>query len=84
MLFRSDKNSNTVVWDAFIENKPTSDAEWKPLIMYKAHYISSLYPCYFTLQNQTENFNSKSPVIKASVFNEGSETDSYEVTVLSE
>lgn len=71
-----------IVWKAEIApiEKPINDYTYR---LYRAHYLSSLYPCYFTFQTDEDTISKKSGRIGLKVFNEGSEKDDYEVKVLS-
>ena len=47
--------------------------------LYRAHYISSLYPCYFTFVTGADTISKKKLQFNIRVFNKGSEDDSYHV-----
>ena len=51
--------------------------------LYRAHYISSLYPCYFTFQTNADTVAAKNTTFSLQLFNKGSEADSYLVKVKS-
>ena len=49
--------------------------------LYRAHYISSLYPCYFTAQVNKDTVTKNQPVVQLKIFNKGSEEDAYIIDV---
>ena len=51
--------------------------------LYRAHYISSLYPCYFTFQTSYDTLPPKNAGFNLHLFNKGSEADSYKVEIKS-
>jgi Arylsulfotransferase (ASST) len=72
-----------IVWSAVIEKFNTAVSVWGRFPLYRAHYTSSLYPCYFTVQADADTLNKKSPSFNLRIFNDGSENDSYVVKVSS-
>ena len=72
-----------VVWNALIEQNSNNDSGWVPKPLYRAHYTSSLYPCYFTAQTNRDSLSKTNSSFTIKVFNEGTENDSYSVAVLS-
>jgi len=49
--------------------------------LYRAHYVSSLYPCYFAFQTMEDTVQSGRPQVHIKIFNKGSESDSYHIKV---
>lgn len=45
--------------------------------LYRSHYISSLYPCYFAFKVIEDTVSERSPRFHVKIFNKGSEADSY-------
>lgn len=71
-----------IVWSAtVIPNGRTGDIFFHRL--YRAHYVSSLYPCYFTISTNDDTLAAGLSHLKLKIFNKGSENDSYEVRILS-
>jgi hypothetical protein len=72
-----------IVWEclSFKRDKPIDS--WTPQSSYRAHYCSSLYPTYFTLQFQRTNvlIPSKNQKLAFYLNNHGSENDEYEITI---
>jgi len=71
-----------IVWQGSVHTKEFQGATYSHRL-YRAHYVSSLYPCYFTMQIYEDTLRSKAPAINIRIFNKGSESDSYEVKVTS-
>ncbi len=72
-----------VVWSAVIEKKAGADSGWVAQPLYRAHYSSSLYPCYFTIQSNKDTIGKQDSTFSLKIFNEGTENDSYSVTISS-
>ena len=72
-----------IVWNAIIEKYDEYGLTWRPLPGYRAHYTSSLYPCYFTIQTSRDTLGKTQPSFHLRVFNDGTEGDSYEVDIQS-
>lgn len=72
------KPDKTIVWEARPESSADNGKQWVPNKQYRAHYASSLYPCYFTAQVSLSADNAN---ILAVAFNEGTEADSYRITI---
>ncbi len=71
-----------IVWENTIKpNGKVGDIYFHRL--YRAHYISSLYPCYFVFQTGADKVSEKTPTFNLKIFNKGSENDSYQVKVYS-
>jgi hypothetical protein len=71
-----------IVWNSAIKVKGrTGDIYYHRL--YRAHYISSLYPCYFTFQTDLDTLKEKDLRFNVKIFNKGSESDSYQVKISS-
>ena len=71
-----------IVWQAMIQG----DAQAGKLFdhrLYRAHWVSSLYPCYFTFQTDEDTVTRKSLHFGIRIFNKGSEEDAYRVKVAS-
>lgn len=62
-----------IIWSAAVERKSRVKGERLQAPLYRAHFVPSLYPCYFTIQLTGNKTNE--PVLK--IVNEGTETDSY-------
>jgi hypothetical protein len=71
-----------IVWSAVVEKLITTSV-WGRYSLYRAHYVSSLYPCYFTVQYSTDTLSRKSPSFRLRVFNDGTESDTYRVSISS-
>ncbi|MFA7381304.1 MAG: aryl-sulfate sulfotransferase [Bacteroidia bacterium] len=63
-----------IVWECLTERRADSSAQWSKAGSFSAHYISSLYPCYFTATLKEGGHLLLS--------NEGSEPDEYEIFLL--
>lgn len=70
-----------VSWQGLVEKRNKNDTAWQPEPLYRAHYTSSLYPCYFTAQTDTNTFSGGEASFKLKIFNKGSEDDSYTVKI---
>jgi len=70
-----------VVWSAIIERKGRKNEGWIRLPLNMAHYTSSLYPYYFTIQNYTDTLWGNDKVYRLRIFNDGSEEDSYNISI---
>lgn len=67
-----------ITWDADIEHKNTGGIQpVGGLPLYRAHYTSSLYPCYFTI-----NVTNTATGTLLKINNEGTEPDAYTVAGL--
>lgn len=64
-----------IVWDVVEEYYNTDSAKYLPFRQYRSHYVSSLYPCWFTAIIRTNN----SKAVTVEVVNEGTEADNYSV-----
>jgi hypothetical protein len=51
--------------------------------LYRAHYVSSLYPCYFTFATDRDTLSRAAPGCMIRLFNKGSESDAYQITLSS-
>jgi hypothetical protein len=72
-----------IVWSAVIEKYRTYDSVWQPVNLFKACNISSLYPCYFTVQTNADTLKRTSGSFRFKIFNDGTEDDSYRILVTS-
>jgi hypothetical protein len=70
-----------VVWQAAVELCDRRNGRWQPFQQYKAHYTSSLYPCYFSVQHNWLQANKKQAALQLQIFNDGTEYDSYQVYI---
>lgn len=73
-----------VVWEMNCEAYSSRENKWIPFTNYRSHYISSLYPHYFTIQNlnDTNEINLQQP-LSLRISNDGTEEDVYQVEVFS-
>jgi hypothetical protein len=73
-----------VVWEMNCEEFSNKENKWVPFTNYRSHYLSSLYPYYFTAQNIAEkNTLDLSKPIAVRIGNEGTENDEYAIEVFS-
>lgn len=72
-----------VKWNALLEQRFANDSTWKPRPVYRTHYASSLYPCYFTVETDRDTVSSARTGFKLTISNAGSEADSYSISVSS-
>ena len=79
-VFEVTRNKQ-IVWSAEIENRNAFDSSWQKFAVYRAHYTSSLYPCYFTVQTGKALAVKKQPATQLKIFNNGSEEDAYLVDI---
>jgi hypothetical protein len=71
-----------IVWQA--EIKPNEKRSFSYLHrLYRAHYISSLYPCYFVFETDKDTVKKREPKFSIRIFNKGSESDAYNVKITS-
>ena len=75
-IFEVTRNQE-VVWNAIAGRKTLNDTTASPYPLYRAHYVSSLYPCYFSLQQIKD---SKEGALRLKIFNTGTENDSYTIS----
>ncbi|MDP3929916.1 MAG: aryl-sulfate sulfotransferase [Bacteroidota bacterium] len=66
--------SQELVWESNYTRKDTIANQFNPVPVYRAHYMSSLYPSYFTCE-----INKATKTI--SITNEGTEADTYQIEV---
>jgi hypothetical protein len=78
-IFEVTKNKK-VVWQAELRGV-TKDSVVYVHRLYRAHYASSLYPCYFVFETDRDTVSKKMPGFNIRVFNKGSESDAYEVKI---
>ena len=71
-----------IVWAAVIKSAERSGDKFFHRL-YRAHYISSLYPCYFTFQTGQDTVTEKALRFSVRIFNEGTDTDGYLVKAAS-
>ncbi|HWB65042.1 MAG TPA: aryl-sulfate sulfotransferase, partial [Chitinophagales bacterium] len=72
-----------IVWSATAEDV-NDKGEWKTTDeLYRSHYSSSLYPCYFTAQTDADSINNADGSFKLRIFNTGTDPDTYFVQVTS-
>ena len=73
-----DSKDNSILWDCkFLQRHEVGD---KSIALYRVHFTTSLYPCYFTSQWKTNKEKGSRELI---IFNEGSLSDSYVLNVFS-
>ena len=70
-IFEITRNKK-ITWNAVVEAYNVMDSTWKKFDLYRAHFTSSLYPCYFTVQTTSNGIK---------IFNDGTEDDSYQVSI---
>ena len=68
--------SGKIVWEELTEQKANNSDNWIKAGSYSVQFVSSLYPCYFTVIKPDE----KTMVLT----NEGTENDSYRVQLVNE
>ena len=68
-IFEVTRNKQ-IVWSAVIAKAPQTPP-------YRAHYASSLYPCYFTAACNKDAFYKSDGFFGITIYNKGSESDSY-------
>ncbi len=76
--------SKKIVWEMNFEEFITKENRWIPFNNYRAHFTSSLYPSYFTIQNvsgQTDYVPNTPLQIK--INNDGTENDEYKIELFS-
>ena len=69
-----------IVWEATYKPKEFPGYRFSH-ILYRAHYVSSLYPCYFTFTIDRDTLTKESAKFNITIFNRGSEEDGYEITI---
>ena len=72
-----------LVWSAVTEKYDTAGLIWSTFSLYRAHFTSSLYPCYFTVLGFPDNLDAEGNSLNLSIFNNGDQADSYNVNVSS-
>ena len=72
-----------LVWNAIPERNTHSDSGWVPQPIYRAHYASSLYPCYFSCQLDKDTLGNRDSYFSIRIFNVGTESDSYTINITS-
>ena len=71
-----------IVWSVRITKPRPRESGYGPFPLYRTHYTSSLYPCYFTIQSDKDILNGASS-FNLKIFNEGTEDDQYTVNISS-
>ena len=76
--------SKKVVWEMNCEEYNSKDNKWIPFTNYRSHYVSSLYPHFFTAQNlaDTSEINIQKP-LSIRLSNDGTDNDEYKVEMFS-
>lgn len=69
-----------VHWDIFVESWSEQEKKWIESKQYRAHYSSSLYPCYFTVLPEDGRWSEATPQLSFEVTNEGTEPDRYTIS----
>jgi hypothetical protein len=64
-----------IVWDVVEEYYNKDSAKYLPMRQYRSHYVSSLYPCWFSVLIRSNT----SKAVTVELMNEGTEADSYSV-----
>jgi hypothetical protein len=72
-----------VVWQAEMEKYEPGLSSWQQKSLYRVNYTSSLYPCYFAVQTNSDTLNEKEPSFTVRIFNNGTEDDRYTVKISS-
>jgi len=74
------RNDKKIVWDAFTEKWNSKENKWESFPQFRSAYISSLYPCYFTVCIN-KKVTKKGSITGASmiIYNKGTEPDEYKV-----
>ena len=72
-----------VKWSVAIDRQVNPHEQNIVFTLYRAHYSSSLYPCYFTAQNDKEVLSENASSFNLKIFNEGTEDDTYNINVSS-
>jgi hypothetical protein len=81
IIFEVTKDKR-IVWQSEIRTRPKDSITYAHRL-YRAHYISSLYPCYFSFETIEDTVSRKSQGFNIKIFNKGSEPDTYNVKILS-
>jgi hypothetical protein len=79
-IFEVTKDKN-VVWQAELIGVIKDSITYLHRL-YRAHYTSSLYPCYFVFETDLDTVTKKSPGFNIRVFNKGSENDLYDIKIV--
>jgi hypothetical protein len=72
-----------VVWSSIVEKDTSSKRETMAHALYRAHFTSSLYPCYFTITTDRDTLTSSNKQLTLHIYNDGTENDSYKILVSS-
>ncbi len=81
-VFEVTRNKE-IVWSSTIERYDEHELSWRPLPLERAHYTSSLYPCYFTIVTNHDTLTKTTPTFELRIFNDGTEDDSYQIVISS-
>jgi hypothetical protein len=81
-IFEVTRNKQ-VVWEAVFETIDAKDSIWLQGHLCRAHFTSSLYPCYFTVEAKKQAQPPKPSAVTIKIFNRGSEDDSYNIKISS-
>ncbi|TND09520.1 MAG: hypothetical protein FD123_1111 [Bacteroidetes bacterium] len=68
-----------IAWDILVEAWSEKEKKWIESKQYRAHYASSLYPCYFTAFATTETWSDETKMLQVTINNEGTEADQYKI-----
>lgn len=69
-----------IFWDVFPESWSVTEKKWTELKQYRAHYASSLYPCYFTARLSQDAWTKGTKQVLVKITNEGTEADTYTIS----
>jgi hypothetical protein len=74
--------SNNIYWDCFTESSRDGKT-WMAAPQYRANFESSLYPCYFSVQNMlsSDTIGKNDLAFNFKIVNEGTNADSYHISL---
>lgn len=81
-IFEVTRNKQ-IVWQAQVAKYVKNISMWIPKSLYRVHYTSSLYPCYFSIQTGCDTLTGIAASFNLKIFNNGSEGDAYVVNISS-
>jgi len=81
-VFEVTRNKD-LVWECNMYSRDSIKQNWTPQSSYRSHFISSLYPCYYTVEHITY-LNNDNGIRKSAIKinNDGSEDDNYEIKLI--
>lgn len=71
-----------IVWKAAIMPGKRLDYDYS-YRLYRAHWVSSLYPCYFICETSEDTIGRHASKLNIRIFNKGSEKDAYDLSIFS-